>query len=148
MMHVRRRERGASLPETAIVMTVCLALLFGIIEFGRAMYTYAFVAQLAREGARWAIVRGNQCTLLDHCNAAQSDIQTYVQSLSEGATNASGINVTANWPTSGCPPGQTAKSPGCVVSVTVSYNFNFLPTKYAPSTFIAMSSTSQMVISQ
>ena len=88
-------QRGASLPETAIVMAVLLALLFGIIDFGRAMYTYAFVAQLAREGARWAIVRGNQCSVLDHHNASQASghVQTYVpqKASSEGLpTNASG----------------------------------------------------------
>jgi len=148
MTPARRRERGASLPETAIVMTVLLGVLFGIIEFGRAMYTYAFVAQLAREGARWAIVRGSQCTLLDHCNAASTDVQTYVRSLSEGATNPNNIIVTATWPPGGCPPGATGNSPGCLVSVNVSYTFNFLGAKLIPVTSIPMSSTSQMIISQ
>jgi Flp pilus assembly protein TadG len=149
MRNANKRQRGGSLPETAIVMTVLLALLFGIIEFGRAMYTYAFVAQLAREGARWAIVRGNQCTLLDHCNASSTDVQTYVRSLSEGATNPNNIQATATWPVSGCPPGLTANSPGCLVSVNVQYNFTFLSTKSVLNgASINMSSTSEMIISQ
>ena len=128
-------------------MSIVLALLFGVVEFGRAMYTYAFVAQIAREGARWAIVRGAQCTQLDHCNASQSDIQTYVQSLSEGATNASNLTVAASW--GSCPAGLSGNQPGCTVSVTVSYPFKFmLPYMPGPAMQIPMSSTSQMVISQ
>jgi Flp pilus assembly protein TadG len=149
----RLRERGASMPETAIVMAVLLALLFGIIDFGRAMYTYAFVAQLARQGARWAIVRGSQCTVLDHCNAASSDVQTYVRSLSVGATNVNNIAVTASWAASSCPPGASANnSPGCVVTVNVTYPFSFmlpyLPHSGSSLMQISMSSTSEMVISQ
>jgi Flp pilus assembly protein TadG len=147
MSRARHGQRGASLVETTIVMGVVLALLFGIVDFGRAMYTYAFVAQLAREGARWAIVRGANCTVLDHCNASASDIQTYVQGLSEGATTASNIAVIATWPS--CPRGLSGNQPGCTVSVNVSYPFKFmLPYMPGPGMQITMSSTSQMVISQ
>ena len=146
----RRGERGASMPETVIVIAVALALIFAVIDFGRAMYTYSFVAQLARQGARWAIVRGSQCSVLDHCNAQPSDVQTYVQSLSLGVTNSSQITVNTTWPQSDWPPGLTPKQPGCVVVVTVSYPFSFL-LPYMPSAQfpqIVMTSTSQMVISQ
>jgi Flp pilus assembly protein TadG len=148
-----RSERGASLPETVIVLGVLLALLFGIIDFGRTMYTYAFVAQLARQGARWAIVRGSQCSVLDHCNASTNDVQTYVQSLSVGATNSSKIAVKASWTGADCPPGSGAiNAPGCLVSVNVQYPFQFM-LPYMPQVShqfmtITMSSTSQMVISQ
>jgi len=135
----RHAQRGSSIPEMVIVVGALLALLFGIIDFGRAFYTYNFVAQLAREGARWAIVRGSGCTVLDHCNAASSDIQTYVRSLSEGATNPNSIGVTAVWP-------QTTKAAGNTVSVTVTYPFSFLGVLQGVQ--LPMSSTSQMVISE
>jgi Flp pilus assembly protein TadG len=147
MRPAKRGERGASLPETAIVMAVVLALLFAIIDFGRAMYTYASVAQLARQGARWAIVRGAQCTQLDHCNAVQTDVQTHVQGQSMGVMDPNSISVNATWPPSGCPTGLSAKSPGCIVIVTVSYPFKFM-LPFLPTLPYAMSSTSQMVISQ
>jgi Flp pilus assembly protein TadG len=151
-MRARAMERGSTLVETTIVMAVLLALLFGIIDFGRATYTYAFVAQLARQGARWAIVRGSSCTALDHCNAQTADVQRYVQSLSEGATTAS--NITVQYQTGiNCPPGFSGNAPGCTVSVTVQYPFTFM-LPYMPKTVgnqpmtIPMSSTSQMVVSQ
>ena len=99
-MKAKHGQRGASLVETVIVMGVLLALMFGIIDFGRALYTYSFVAQLARQGARWAIVRGANCTVLlptPCANAGQSAVQTYVRSLSEGATDPNLIVVTADW---------------------------------------------------
>lgn len=150
-MKAARRERGVSLPETALVTGVLLALLFGIVDFGRAIYTYAFVAQLARQGARWAIVRGSQCSQLDHCSAESSDVQTYVQSLSLGATSGSKISVAATWPPGSCPAGAAStNAPGCTVVVTVTYPFKFMM-PYMPGGSLAtinMSSTSQMVISQ
>ncbi|MBV8066349.1 MAG: pilus assembly protein [Candidatus Eremiobacteraeota bacterium] len=139
-MTARHRERGASLPETAIVMAVVLAILFGIIDFGRALYTYSFVATLAREGARWAIVRGANCTMLPAPCPARSgsaDIQPYVRSLSQGVTNPNLITANLSFP---------CNTPGCVAQVTVQYPFSFsLP--FMPKTGISMSSTSQMVIS-
>jgi Flp pilus assembly protein TadG len=137
-------RRGSSLPETAIIMAVLLSMMIGIVDFGRAMYTYAFVAQLARQGARWATVRGSQCTLLDHCNAQTSDVQTYVRSLSVGATTANGITATATWPS--CPPGSSGNAPGCVVKVTVNYTFKFLLPWFPAA--LPLSSTSEMVVSQ
>jgi Flp pilus assembly protein TadG len=143
------RERGASLPETAIIMSALLLVLFGIIDFGRAMYTYAFVAQIAREGARWAMVRGSQCTVLNDCpNVSSAQVQSYVQSLSEGPTTASQISATATWPPSECVPGSTGEAPGCVVQVVVTYPFKFMVIPFLLSTQINMSSTSQMVVSQ
>jgi Flp pilus assembly protein TadG len=153
-MTARMSQRGSSLPETAIVLGVLLAFMFGIIDFGRATYTYAFVAQLARQGARWAIVRGSQCSALDHCNASRTDVQNYVQSLSQGATVANNITIpTTGFTFSNCPPGSSGNAPGCTVSVTVQYPFSFMlpflsegtPGHY---TTMTMSSTSQMVISQ
>jgi Flp pilus assembly protein TadG len=135
----RHAERGSSLPEMAIAASALLALLLGIVDFGRAMYTYGFVAQLAREGARWAVVRGAGCTVLDHCKATSADVQTYVQSLAEGMTPGT-IAVTATWPNAGC------DTQGCPVVVNVQYPFKFIGV--LPGAKINMSSTSQMVISQ
>ncbi|HVR46013.1 MAG TPA: TadE family protein [Candidatus Binatia bacterium] len=138
-MKPRNRERGSTLAETAVVMAVLLTIMFGIIDFGRALYTYSFVANAAREGARWAIVRGSKCTLLDHCPASSTDVQTYVQSLSEGATNPSKISASLNFTACG-------NAPGCVAEVTVQYPFRFM-LPFLPTAAMTMSSTSEMVIS-
>ena len=55
------RDCGATLVEFALVCSLFLVMLFGVIEFGRALYTYHFVSHAAREAARWAAVNGTSC---------------------------------------------------------------------------------------
>jgi Flp pilus assembly protein TadG len=147
----RHSERGSTLPEMAIAAIAVLSLLFGIIDFGRALYTYGFVGQLARQGARWAIVRGstscpNSNSQLNDCNATAAEIQSYVQSLSEGATTAANITATTTYGTS-TTCATASNAPGCTVAVTVTYPFHFVM-GLMPKTTINLSSTSEMVISQ
>src|SRR5687767_15882149 len=46
-------RRGQALVELALVLPICLWILLGIIDFGRAYYTYIAATNAAREGARW-----------------------------------------------------------------------------------------------
>jgi Flp pilus assembly protein TadG len=142
----RRRERGSTMAETAIVMTVLLALVCGIIDFGRALYTYAFVAQTARQTTRWAMVRGSQCTLLTSCNATQTQVQGYAQSLAYGFITPSSITATTSW--GSCPPGSSGNAPGCTVSVVVRYPFKFVLPWMSQLGTLNMTSTSEMMVSQ
>jgi Flp pilus assembly protein TadG len=52
-------ERGAALMEFAIVATVFLTMLFGIVEFGRFLFTHNTLTDSARRGARYATIRKN-----------------------------------------------------------------------------------------
>ena len=147
MRRDRHFESGSSMAETAIAMGVLVLLIFGIVDFGRALYTYAYIGTIAREGARWAIVRGSQCSMIDHCNASADDIRNYVAGLAEGATSSGQMTVTPTWPT--CTTGalKSKNDPGCAVAVNVRYQFNFL-LPVMSSASIPMSTTSQMIISQ
>jgi Flp pilus assembly protein TadG len=142
-------QRGGTLAETAIILGVAFALIFGIVDFGRALYTYSFVAETARQGARWASVRAASCTVynpgLDHCPAqtGSTDIQAYVRNLSVGATNANTINADLEYNGS-CGAGASGQ---CVATVTVSYNFAFIAPFVSMAT-IPMSSTSEMTVWQ
>lgn len=53
---VQRHSPGQSLVEFALGAVVLLALLFGIVEFGRAIYAYSVVANTAREAARYLAI--------------------------------------------------------------------------------------------
>ncbi|MDT7602271.1 MAG: hypothetical protein QOF61_268 [Acidobacteriota bacterium] len=55
----RQRERGAALLEFAIASTSVLLALFGVIEFGRLLWTHNALKDAARRGTRYAIVRKN-----------------------------------------------------------------------------------------
>ncbi len=55
----RKNERGAALFEFAIVSTVFLSVMFGVIEFGRLFWTHNALRDAARQGVRYAAVRRN-----------------------------------------------------------------------------------------
>lgn len=50
------RQRGVTTIEFAIVGVVLMAVLIGVIEFGRAIYTYNMLSEAARRGARVAAI--------------------------------------------------------------------------------------------
>jgi Flp pilus assembly protein TadG len=164
-------ERGSTLVEFGLVLIMMFAILFGIIDFGRALYTYHFVTNAAREGTRYAIVRGANCNnttgQLGVCPAYASDVTTYVQNLAVGiGIDKNSLFVTPTWSApsysaSNCTVNQQTglyDNPGCVVQVNVQYAFKFIfplmPTTTCQvgsppiNASICMTSTSQMVISQ
>jgi Flp pilus assembly protein TadG len=51
-----RSQKGQSLVEMALVSLVFFFLLFGILEFSRALYYYNTIVQNTRAAARWAVV--------------------------------------------------------------------------------------------
>ena len=54
-----RSERGTAIVEFALIAPLLFFLVFGIIEFGRALNYYNDLTQLAGQGARAAIVSRN-----------------------------------------------------------------------------------------
>ena len=121
--------------EFALVLTPCLALFFGIINFALALYCYNFVSYSAQQGVRYATVHGSTAPTV----ATAGDIQTYVKGLVAGVLNANSITVSTTW--------SPNNSPGAVVTVTVSYSFPPL-TNIVSSVTIPLSRTAAMVITQ
>ena len=52
-----KNQRGAALVELAIVSAVFFTVIFGILEFGRLLWTHNALEDAARRGARYATVR-------------------------------------------------------------------------------------------
>lgn len=157
-MLTRRKSRpagGNALTEFALVLPLVLTGIFGVIDFGRALYTYHFVSNAAREATRWASVRGETCNRSAYpsaCPAGQIDVQDFVASIAPLGIEKtpSKLLVDTQWVV---PPGKTnscnkfKNNPGCAVQVQVTYNFKFvLP--FLPASTYPMKSTSEMIISQ
>ncbi len=53
---VKSKTRAQSMVEMALILPVLLLILFGLIEFGRALFIYTVVSNAAREGARQGLV--------------------------------------------------------------------------------------------
>jgi Flp pilus assembly protein TadG len=146
-----QRERGAVIIETALSMVVLLTVIFGVLEVSLAVYNYHFLSYAAREGTRYAIVRGSSCnSFAAACpNATAADVSTYVKGLGFPGIYGT-ITVTTTWPTTGsaCTPNATpCDNPGNLVKVVVSDLLPFAP-PFVPAQTVTMTSTSEMVISQ
>jgi Flp pilus assembly protein TadG len=147
----RRDETGQAIVETAIVMSLTLILVIGVIEASMAFYSYCFVAEAAREGTRYAIVRGSSCSgWAQACPAAASDVQAYVRSMAFPGIMSSSLSVNTTWPTTGsaCMPSSSpCNNPGNLVQVKVSYQFTY-NVPLVSSNLLTVSSTSEMTIAQ
>jgi Flp pilus assembly protein TadG len=145
-------EHGSTLVETALSLVVLLTVALGVMEMSLALYTYHFISDAAREGTRYAIVRGSSCPAsLSGCPAAGAgvDVQTYVRGLGFPGITPGLMTATTTFPSgTGCTPQATpCNNPGNLVRVVVVYQFP-LSIPFLAARTLRMSSTSQMVISQ
>jgi Flp pilus assembly protein TadG len=148
-------EEGSAIMETAMSSIILLTFIFGGMEAGFAVYSYHFISEAAREGTRYAIVRGSSCVnptdFTTACPALQADIQSYVKNLGYPGIDPSNMTVTvgyAGYPTgTTCTPSASCNNPGNLVTVTVQYNFA-LNVPFIPAHTYAMSSSAAMVIQQ
>ena len=120
-----RNQRGAAAIEFAILLSVLVVLLFGIIEFSILLYDKAVITNASREGARAGIVFVDPDTgsRLDQAQIA-SVVNTYCANHlitfggdPQNPTVANTVTVPAN------ASGVTAGAP---LTVTVTYNYGFL----------------------
>lgn len=171
LLRLVREEGGAELVEFAMTFLLLVCLLFGVFNWMVGMYVYHFTTYVAQQATRFAIVRGYtwstntavSCgtsappnfTMAYNCTATATDIQNYVQSLAHPGITPSGltINTTSSYVWPGVTPDGTtapcsthANSQGCMVKVTVSYSYNFLP--FMQLSALTMKATSEKVIQQ
>jgi Flp pilus assembly protein TadG len=97
------RDRGAAAVEFALLFPLLMLIVFGIIDFGRALNAQITLTQAAREGAR-----------LDALG--EPDVSAETQA---AATGLSPVTVTVT----ACPLGA---GPSVNAVVNVSYSFNFV----------------------
>lgn len=94
-------KKGAALVEMALILPLLMLIIFGIFEFGRAMYITNTLNNAAREGARRAAV-----------SPAPIDIEAYVKSCIP--FDKTGLAISTN---------PSAPSSGAAVTVTVTQPF-------------------------
>jgi Flp pilus assembly protein TadG len=148
----RQNAQGSTLAEFAFMLPLICLCMFGVIDFGRALYSYHYVSDAAREATRWASVRGKTCSgYPEACPAQAADVSDYVLSIAPPGIDAARgrLSVATAWV---APPGignscrALPNNPGCAVQVTVTYNFKFI-FPFLPSSTYTMTSTSEMIIS-
>jgi Flp pilus assembly protein TadG len=56
MLRINKNERGSTLVEFAIGVTVFVTVMFAVLEFGRALWVHNALSDAARRGARYAVL--------------------------------------------------------------------------------------------
>lgn len=110
---MRRATRGQVAVESALAVTAFMLLLFGILDFGRAFWTWQTLAVVAREGARWGIVHGSDSGVSK--KDAESQGASWLQS-EFGKTLPAKAKVTFSWP-------DGSNDPGDAVRVTIQSDY-------------------------
>lgn len=152
---IRRKLRvknsfGQAAVEFTLVFILFVLLMYIIVEGARAVFAFSSASQAAREGVRYASVRGGTSTCPTDCPASVAQITNYVRGKAV-AVYLQTVNVC--WfkinPTTVCvtdPHNPDNQEPGSNVRVRVTIDFQpILP--LVPKTLIPISSTSEMVIS-
>jgi Flp pilus assembly protein TadG len=107
----RSSERGSSAVEFALVAPALVTMLFGIFEFGRALWTQGLIDYAVEQASRCASINATTCS-------SNTAIATY----------ASQQTAPLNLPTSVF----TATTAACGHSVTASYAFKFVASALLP----------------
>ncbi len=101
------RDRGAAAVEFALMLPLVLLIIFGLVDFGRALNTQITLTQAAREGARLASFGQPSATVISRTQSA-----------------ATGLNVPSSDITvATCPQNAGPSQDG---TVTISYPFSFV----------------------
>ena len=102
MRRTRRRaenDRGAAAVEFALLLPVLMLIIFGLIDFGRALNAQITLTQAAREGARLAAL--DQSNVISRTQAAASGLSNVTVTAtvcSVGASQSSDSVVTVSYP--------------------------------------------------
>lgn len=103
----RNSDIGQSLVEFTLILPLLLVLLFAIVDFGRAFYTWNSLSNAAREGARVAAVQGNNAQVDAAVTSAMGGLPTSSPTLQRTYNNVGGQK------------GQT-------VTITLNYQFTYV----------------------
>jgi len=117
----KRHERGSTAIEFSLILPIMLALIFGIVDFGRLLFSYEVLTNAAREGARQGIK-------LVSPELTTTDMKTIVNTAIDNSLllDSANATVTAAKPTVPTPGNPTARN----LVLNVAYNFDFLMAHY------------------
>jgi Flp pilus assembly protein TadG len=138
----RRSEDGGALVEFAASLIVLFTMFFCFFEVALATYSTHLIAELAFEGARYAMVHGSSCPTSSNptCEVTAAQVNTFVTSLP--LPKLVGGTLTAN---TTYPDGN--ENPGSRVTVKVSYVFP-ITMPLVPKSSLHFSTSSTLYIVQ
>jgi len=95
MRKKRNSERGATMVESGLTISLFLMLVLGIWNFGRAYHVYQIATNAAREGARFSVAPDPATGQLPSTTAVQGRVQEFLD-LGAVVVDSSNITVAQN----------------------------------------------------
>jgi Flp pilus assembly protein TadG len=132
---LRNRRRAATLVESAFILPLAFFFILNLVAGGLLVYRYQLVAELAREGSRYASVHGSQYAS-DTGNAAATatDVSNAVQAFAAGLDTRQ-LSAAVSW--------NSSNKPG-INTVTVTVTYQWQPLVFFGRIALTSSSTVQM----
>ncbi len=115
----RMKQKGQALVEFALILPLLVLLVFGMVEFGRAMYIKNMLNNAARAGARAAVVTPNLAQSVSYSLATRGT-DAVQQTIFDGLQYVDNSTATANLSVVGSNPAKN----GDIVTVSVTCNFD------------------------
>ena len=117
-------DRGATAVEFALLLPLLVLLIFGMIDFGRAINAQITITQAAREGARVLALPGGTTVGSDGQPAYVDRAVAAGIGLGLGASNITDLpDTNPTTPLTGCPAGSGSTGDDAVVKVTYTFRF-------------------------
>jgi Flp pilus assembly protein TadG len=108
---LRKREKGQSFVELALILPVMFILMAGVLDLGRFFLSYMELRDAAQEGANYASIYNGVSSDFE------TELNTRVKASAQFPMNLSDINVSVS------PSNHSYLCTGSLVTVTVSYDF-------------------------
>ena len=89
------RDRGSVAVEFALLLPILLLLIFGVVDFGRAIDAQITLTQAAREGARLAALGQSNSTVVTRAQAAATGLSPVTVSVTSMCPVNAGVGVDA-----------------------------------------------------
>ena len=128
-----RTTRGTSSIEFALVAPILILVSLGTVDFGRAVWTSTTLKQVASDAGRFASIRGAE----KEFPATETDIVNYAKSKATGLS-PDDLIVDVSWA-----PNNTS---GSRVTVTVSYDIDFISIGFLPLDPIRLEHSSTLTV--
>jgi Flp pilus assembly protein TadG len=135
---LRRDTRGQTLVEFAIVLPIMLLVLMGLVDLGRAVYSYNTLAQAARSASRTAIVNQNVTNVQNSAIAAAPTLGLTATNVDVCFKTSQSAQTNCASTTDNCP--QSTRVIGCLAIVRASVS-------YAPMTPVISTIWSSITLS-
>ena len=133
ILRLLRDRSGQAAVEFAFIAPTFFLIMFGVMDFGRAMWINSTIEHAAAEGARYAAIRGPSKPTV----ATTANVTAFVQNRATGL-DSSQLTVNVTW--------DPANVEGGTVTVRVGYPYQFLMAGFLPIDPIPFGRSSTMVI--